>query len=406
MSGELHVSGIGKAYRQWGGELRRVAAWFLPSIKPVAEHWVLRGVSFSIAPGEAVGIIGQNGAGKSTLLKLITGTTQASEGSLRLSGRVAAILELGMGFNPDLSGRQNAYHSAGLMGYSLAEIEAAMPEIEAFAEIGAYFDQSMRTYSSGMQMRVAFSVATAFRPDLLIVDEALSVGDSYFQHKSFSRIREFREAGTTLLLVSHDRSAIASICDRAILLHEGRVRMDGKPEQVLDLYNAIIAEKTGTSVEQTVDEEGRVRTKSGNGAAWVSNVELFDRAGSATDMLSVGHPVTLELEVTVSQDIDELIAGYQVKNRLGQVIFGTNSFHLGQALKTVKAGETIFFRFHFDANFGNGNFSISTALHSGDNHLTDNYEWHDLASTFSVVNADHPAFVGVAWVPPTLEIVR
>ncbi|HEU4376084.1 MAG TPA: ATP-binding cassette domain-containing protein, partial [Telluria sp.] len=168
MSGELQVRQLGKSYRQWGGELRRVASWFVPSVAPRAEHWVLRDVSFAIAAGEALGIIGQNGAGKSTLLKLITGTTQPTSGEVRVSGRVAAILELGMGFNGDLSGRDNAWHSAGLMGYSRADIEAAMARIEAFAEIGAYFDQPMRTCSSGMQMRVAFSVATAFRPDLLI----------------------------------------------------------------------------------------------------------------------------------------------------------------------------------------------------------------------------------------------
>ena len=160
MSGELNVQQLGKSYRQWGGELRRVASWFFPNVKPRSEHWVLRDVNFSIGPGEAVGIVGQNGAGKSTLLKLITGTTQPSEGAAHVRGRVAAILELGMGFNPDLTGRQNAYHSAGLMGYTLAQINAAMPEIEAFAEIGSYFDQAVRTYSSGMQMRIAFGVAT------------------------------------------------------------------------------------------------------------------------------------------------------------------------------------------------------------------------------------------------------
>ena len=402
----ISVNGIEKSFVTYKSEWGRILSWFGADGAIKKRNDILRGISFEVQPGEAIGIVGQNGAGKSTLLKIITGTMQPSAGSFHVNGRISALLELGMGFNPDLTGRENVYNSAGLMGFSQGDIDHVIAGVEAFAEIGPYFDQPLRVYSSGMQVRLAFAVATAVRPEILIVDEALSVGDSYFQHKSFGRIRAFREAGTTLLLVSHDRSAIASICDRAILLHEGLVRMDGEPEQVLDLYNAIIAEKTGTSVEQTVDEDGRVRTRSGNGAAWVSKVELFDGAGSATDMLRVGHPVTLELEVVVSEDIDELIAGYQVKNRLGQVIFGTNSFHLGQALKTVKAGETIAFRFHFDANFGYGNFSISTALHSGDTHLSDNYEWHDLASTFSVINADHPAFVGVAWVPPRLEIVR
>ena len=211
MSGELHVQNLGKSYRQWGSEWRRVASWFLPFIRPREEHWVLKDVRFSVGPGEAVGIVGQNGAGKSTLLKLITGTTSPTQGQVQLRGSVAAILELGMGFNPDLTGRENAYHAAGLMGYSQADIKKAMPDIEAFAEVGEYFDQPVRTYSSGMQMRVTFSVATAFRPDLLIVDEALSVGDSYFQHKSFDRIREFQSQGCSLLIVSHDRIGSAGV---------------------------------------------------------------------------------------------------------------------------------------------------------------------------------------------------
>ncbi|HES76002.1 MAG TPA: ABC transporter ATP-binding protein, partial [bacterium] len=172
----LEVNNIGKAYRDYGGEWRRVLSWFGLPLKPRAEHWTLRDISFSIHPGEAVGIVGQNGTGKSTLLKIITGTLKPSTGHVRLHGSIAAILELGMGFHPELTGRQNAFHAAGLMGYSREQINAVIGDIEAFAEIGEYFDQPVRTYSSGMHVRVAFSVATAFRPDILIIDEALSVG--------------------------------------------------------------------------------------------------------------------------------------------------------------------------------------------------------------------------------------
>ena len=244
MSGELHVQNLGKSYRQWGSEWRRMVSWFAPAIRPREEHWVLKDVTFSVGPGETVGIVGQNGAGKSTLLKLITGTTRPTQGQVQLRGRVAAILELGMGFNPDLTGRQNAYHSAGLMGHSQADIERTMPEIEAFAEVGEYFDQPVRTYSSGMQMRVAFSVATAFKPDLLIVDEALSVGDSYFQHKSFDRIRQFRNEGVSIMLVTHGMGDVRTLCDRVILLDKGNVLKDGQPDEVVDYYNALIDRKS------------------------------------------------------------------------------------------------------------------------------------------------------------------
>ncbi len=186
-------------------------------------------VHLEIEPGEAVGIVGSNGAGKSTLLKMIAGTTQPTSGETCEVGGVSALLELGMGFHPDFTGRQNVFMAGQLLGMQVEEIQALMPDIEAFAEIGEAIEQPVRTYSSGMQMRLAFSVATARRPDILIVDEALSVGDAYFQHKSFERIRSFRRAGTTLLIVSHDRSAIQSICDSAILLEQGRMAMRGRP---------------------------------------------------------------------------------------------------------------------------------------------------------------------------------
>ena len=188
--------------------------------------------------GESVGIVGLNGAGKSTLLKLIAGVTQPTEGSVKVSGKLSALLELGMGFHPDFTGRQNLLTAGQLMGIPLRRLEVLMPEIEGFAEIGEYIDRPVRVYSSGMQMRLAFSLATAEQPDVLIVDEALSVGDAYFQQKSFDRIRQFKASGTTLILVSHDHFAIQSICDRAILLQEGSVTLDADPESVLDYYNA------------------------------------------------------------------------------------------------------------------------------------------------------------------------
>ena len=218
----LNINQVGKAYRSYGSEWRRVLTWFGAPFKPLTEHWTLQNISFQIKAGEAVGIVGQNGAGKSTLLKIITGTLKPSTGTVTHHGRIAAILELGMGFHPDLTGRQNAYHAAGLMGYTQDQIDSVINGIEQFAEINEYFDQPVRLYSSGMQVRVAFAVATAFRPDILIVDEALSVGDAYFQHKSFERIKQFRTQGTSLLFVSHDKAAVLALCDRAILLEEGQ----------------------------------------------------------------------------------------------------------------------------------------------------------------------------------------
>ena len=258
--GGIVVSGLGKAYRQYPTRWSRLAEWVLPWQPPRhTAHWVLRDVSFRIDAGEAVGIIGVNGAGKSTLLKLVTGTTLPTTGSVSVEGRLAAMLELGMGFHPDFTGRQNALMAGQVLGLQETEVRELMPEIEAFAEIGEYIDEPVRVYSSGMQMRLAFSVATAVRPDILIVDEALSVGDAYFQHKSFDRIRRFKHDGTSLLFVSHSMQDVRVLCDRVVLLDQGRVLKDGLPDEVADYYNAMIAAREDAAAATRRSASGRRR---------------------------------------------------------------------------------------------------------------------------------------------------
>lgn len=402
----LAITGLGKAFREYSSEWGRFASWLGMRASLKAENWVLRGISFNVAPGESIGIVGQNGAGKSTLLKLITGTLRATEGALAVNGRIAAILELGMGFSPDLSGRANVFHTAGLMGFPNETVAAVMESIEDFAEIGDYFDEPVRTYSSGMQMRVAFAVATAFRPDILIVDEALSVGDAYFQHKCFKRIREFRELGTSLLIVSHDSGAVQNLCDRALLLESGSLIRDGEPAEVMDLYNALIAERENSTVATSTHVSGRVQTISGSGEAFVDNVALLNEAGERIEFADVGQLVTLRIRVVVNVQIPRLVLGYIIKDRLGQPVFGTNTHHTEQALDDAQAGQSVEFSIRFPMNFGQGSYSISTALVSTDTHLVNNYEWRDLAFVFTVSNISRPVFVGSAWVPPQIEVVR
>jgi lipopolysaccharide transport system ATP-binding protein len=255
-----------------------------------------------------------------------------------------------------------------------------------------------------MQMRVAFSVATAHRPDVLIVDEALSVGDAYFQHKSFDRIRAFREQGTTLLLVSHDKSAIQSICDEAIVLDNGRLAMQGDPEAVMDYYNALIAEKENSTVRQLPTDDGRIQTVSGTGEATVGDVRLLDRHGNAAETVEVGAPVTLEVTVHVNAAIERLVVGYMIKDRLGQPVFGTNTHHLGQAQGPLAAGDALRLRFDFAANLGEGSYSVAIAAHDSETHMTKNYEWRDLALVFKVVNLSVPSFVGTVYLPSTAHI--
>ena len=386
----LSVNKLGKAYRTYRSEWQRFARWFGITIKPSEEHWVLKHVSFDIQPGEAIGIIGQNGAGKSTLLKMITGTLKPSEGKVQVNGRIAAILDVS--------------HAAGIMGFTAEQIQQAMPDIDAFAEIGEYFDEPVRTYSSGMQMRVAFAVATAYRPEVLIVDEALSVGDTYFQHKSFKRIREFQEQGTTLLIVSHDRGAIQSLCNRAILLENGIVIKDDNPEEVFDFYNALIAEKENRTIELKELDNGRTQTNSGTGEARIQEIILQNSNGETVEYVEVGEPIELRIKIIVYQNLESLVLGYSIKDRLGQVIYGTNTWHTKQVIYNPEADTSYQFIIAFPANLGVGSYSVQVALVDRDTHLTANYDWRDIALIFNVVNTSKNHFIGCQWNEPKITI--
>ncbi len=402
----LTVENLGKCYTRFDSEWMRFARWFGIPTKAAQEKWVIRNISFRVDHGEAVAIIGQNGAGKSTLLKMITGTTRPNEGRISIDGRVSALLELGLGFNPELSGRENVLHVAGMRGISYEQAQALVPQIEAFAEIGEYFDQPVRTYSSGMQMRVAFSVATAVRPDILIVDEALSVGDSYFVHKSFQRIKEFREAGTTLLFVSHDPGAVRILCDRAILLDSGKLVMEGNPSEVLDYYNALVAEREGVSVKVDRTSEGKAITESGSGEAHIIDIALLDDSGAPIEIARVGQSVRLRLRARSQQAINSLVFGYMIRDRLGQSIFGTNTHHTDQVLKNISSNELLEFEAAFPLQLGPGSYSVSIALHADETHISKNYLWRDLALVFNVVNLEQPMFVGCAWIPSQIKVTR
>lgn len=401
----LQVGDIGKAYRRYSSEWHRIASWFVAHT-PAEETWILRHINFQMRPGEALGIIGQNGAGKSTLLKMITGTLAPTEGAVNTRGRTAAILELGMGFNPEFSGRQNARYTASLMGFGGDEIDAMLPEVEAFAEIGDYFDKPVRTYSSGMQVRVAFAVATAVRPDVLIVDEALSVGDSYFQHKSYDRIREYQRQGTSLLLVSHDPGLIHGLCDRAILLEHGSIIQDGPPASVMDYYNALVAEKENSTVEVRQSEDGRTQTLSGTGEARIEQAGLFNERGEPVEYVRVEESVELRVQVQIHQDLPDLVFGYLIKDRLGQSVFGTNTWYQKDVVKAPRRGEMLEYVVDFPVKLGPGSYSVSLSVHADASHLSANYHWWDHAVVFDVVNEDHPYFIGICHLPASMRCTR
>ena len=401
--GQIRIRNLGKAYKRYCHKRGRFLEWLgAPSQHEL--RWVLRDISFDVNAGEAVGIVGANGAGKSTLLKLLASTTQPTVGSSEVTGSLSALLELGLGFHPEFTGRQNVYMAGSIRGQSAEQIEALMPGIEEFAEIGDYIDQPLRTYSSGMQVRLAFSVATCIRPDILIVDEALSVGDAYFSHKSFDRIRQFRDQGTTLLFVSHSPGAVKTLCDRAILLDQGQMLRDDVPDKVLDYYNARIAvRQADSSIRETERETGRSATRSGSSAARVEKIELLSR-NEPVRALRSGEPATIRLEIAVDQPLPELTAGILLRDRLGNDIFGTNTFHCNAPMRNVAAGRRLAVEFLIDAaHLGIGTFSITTALHTRETHVSANYDWWDQALVFQVVKGDGPTVIGVCNLPVSVK---
>ncbi len=406
----LRIDNLGKSYKRYPNKWGRLIEWLgLGRVCLHTTHWVLRGVSFEMKAGEAIGIIGANGAGKSTLLKLISGTTQPTEGSVEIDGRIAALLELGIGFHPDFTGRQNIFMAAQLLRYSSEEISVAMQDIEQFADIGPYIDQPVRTYSSGMQVRLAFSVATAVRPDILIIDEALAVGDAHFQHKCLQRIRTFVGEGTSLLFVSHDLSTVRKLCDRVLLIEGGTLVMEGPPDQVVDYYNAIISRKdeVRSGIEQKRLADGWLRTRSGTGDARVLSMRLVDAAEEKElAHVHVGSRVRIEVDVEVWTAIPRLILGIMVRDRTGHVIWGTNSWHTGQVIEGLLPGELIRFDIELPMLLGPGSYSVSPALVSTETHLVDNYDWIDNFFVFEVVNVNQPYFIGSAWLNSRWSILR
>ena len=388
----IEVCALGKAYPKFTGRFNAMATWL--GLAARVQNWILRDVSFRVEQGESVGLIGVNGAGKSTLLKLITGTAIPTEGTISVSGKVSALLELGTGFHPEFTGRQNVILAGRMQGLSQQQVSALIPEIQDFAEIGAYFDQPVRTYSSGMFVRLAFSVATAVRPEVLIVDEALAVGDVYFQHKSFARIRSFRDQGTTLLFVSHDPGAIKSLCNRALLLGGGKLLLDSDPETVLDRYNALIAEKENASgLDVPEGREGR----SGTGQAELLQARALSR-GQPVGIVEVGDEIEFEVLLVAHEYIEDLCLGFMIKDRTGYEVFGSNSWLRGELVNLGKQpGVPLKVRLRIPAlNVGPGSYSLALALHAGMSHLQGNYDWWDKAIVFQVVSSHRKKhFLGV-----------
>lgn len=370
----LQVSNLGKAYRQYDSELNRVASWFGFPTKPASENWVLRGISFAVASGEAVGIVGQNGAGKSTLLKLITGTQRPSQGDISINGRIAAILELGMGFNPEFTGRQNAYHAAGLMGFNYRQIERMVPMVEEFADIGEYFDKPVNIYSSGMQMRVAFALATSLKPQLLIVDEALSVGDAAFQRKCFRRLEEYLSEGMSLLLVSHDIESVKKICSKALFINNGESHGFGEAKKICEKYERYLfgsrnfqTESSDSYLEENLssfDSSLAVTNELsyGDGRAVIEDVWLECEDGNRINVIGMGSIFYVKSCIRFKTLVEKPTIAFLIKTMEGISIYGTDTKILKKETENYKAEDRVTFAFRVENHLAEGTYFLNFGI--------------------------------------------
>lgn len=405
----IELRNISKKYKVYDSKADRLKEWLsLGSANRHREFWALKDIDLSISSGSVFGIVGMNGAGKSTLLKILTGTTIPTEGEFTIKGRMASLLELGTGFHPELTGRENVLINGRLLGLEDHEISSKMDEIIAFCELQDFFDKPVRTYSSGMYVRLAFSLATSVDPDVLIIDEALSVGDAYFQQKCIKRLREFKERGTTILFVSHDASAIKMLCDQVALLDQGRLLKCGEPQDMIEMYNALLTKKDGQGTEYTINRgENSPKAEGlsfGNLKAEIEQIQLQDADGEPVVAVVAGQKVKLHIRIRFNSPIDSPTIGILIQDKMGYDVFGTNTAELSMNSGAFTEGQQIECDFSFPMNLGPGDYTITAAIHSDRTHVEECYQWMDRVLSFKVLHREDFKFLGVAYLKPDITI--
>ncbi len=348
--------------------------------KRYREHYALNDVNFDIEEGECVGIIGVNGSGKSTILKIITGVLNPTEGEVKVNGRISALLELGAGFNMEYSGLENVYLNGTMIGFSKEEIDARLDDILAFADIGDYIHQPVKMYSSGMFVRLAFAVAINIDPEILIVDEALSVGDVFFQAKCYHKFEEFKAQGKTILFVSHDLSSISKYCDRVILLHKGQMLDQGTPKAMVDMYKQLLVHqdpvKQGEGTSQGDSENWREgfqvnpdTLEYGEKQAEIVDFVVLDEKGRQSNTIEKGTAFQIKMRVQFHESIQEPILAYTFKNIQGTEITGTNTMYEKASVEHPEAGRECVVTFEQRMDLQGGEYLLSfgcTGYRSGE----------------------------------------
>jgi lipopolysaccharide transport system ATP-binding protein len=374
-----NVSKLYRLYKRPADRLREL----LPGVAPAhRDFWALRDINFEVERGEALGLVGPNGCGKSTLLQLVCGILQPSKGRVVTRGRIAALLELGAGFNPEFSGRENVYLNGEIMGLSRGEIDRAMPSIESFAEIGEFMERPVKEYSSGMYVRLAFSTAIHVDPEILIVDEALAVGDAVFANRCVRKFQELRERKITVLFVSHDLGLVKQLSDRAILLLNGRMEACGSPNDVINRYIGLVHERQAPETER--EERVRSSFRHGDGSSEILGIQILNARGTAAQSIGSGEPVTVRVRARFHRAVADPMVGILVRTRIGMDVYGTNTRIEHVQLGSFEPGQVLEVDFKMDCWLTPQQYTLTAATQSADG---SSHDWLDDAIAFDVVDA-------------------
>lgn len=394
----ISLNNISKCYKRYSHSVDRLKEILLPKKSHADNFWALQEINLKVAQGETLGIIGQNGSGKSTLLQIIAGTLTPTTGEVWVNGRVSALLELGSGFNPEFTGRQNVFFNGQILGLSREEVEAKFDDIAAFAEIGDFIDRPVKTYSSGMAVRLAFAVVANTEPKILIVDEALAVGDAKFQARCMKRIRRLKEQGVTILFVSHDSSTIKMLCQRAVLLNHGKVLEVGNPKDVVNRYIALLSsDKTSVDVgaEQVMNadrdeflspEQERLMHRHGNKLAILNDVKITSADGNQVKTkLETGSVFNIVVSLEVKGELSDLVIGISIRNLMGVVIYGTNTQLMNVRLPQLDKDQQVTAIFRIPCCLNKGTYTVTVGIHSEEGL---SYDWIDELVVFEVNNSN------------------
>jgi ABC-2 type transport system ATP-binding protein len=430
----VSLEGVSKKYRIFPSRRDKVkSALTLGKSKAGRNFLALKNIDLELEPGTALGILGRNGAGKSTLLKLISGVVQPTSGSVKVNGRLVALLQLGAGFDDEFTGRENVMLNGLILGIDRHEMLERLDEIEAFAEIGEFINQPLKTYSSGMRARLGFAVAVNVKPDILLVDESLATGDAVFKAKGIQKMRELRDSGVTILFVSHSTQQVKDFCTEAILIHKGRLISQGSTSEVADEYEALLANaaaqrKNKLGLDQPLvyeieqDIEDRLIApdytasptpdnkssglRHGTGDARIQNVELLDENGNAVDLVEPGTNPTVRVHVQYTKDVDDSAIGIVLRNDSGLDVFSTNTALEETPVGRMRAGEQIVVDFTFPMLLKQGRYSIAASVSlPGSKGLY--LDWISVTTVFRVSRpSDRGAFPGLVHLPTQIKIIE